>query len=161
MRSHTAVLAVTTAFAIGSFSAHCATPARAPMATAATATAAEPCATACAPAPRSPALSASASARIAAAKKLRPLVYARFQSGGATLPEYLATSELEFRATRDSGIVGPELVAAASEYIASMRKALELVKLRYPRVASDEDLARAEYAVAEGEYWLEDAKSRR
>src|SRR5258706_9718357 len=144
---------VATSFALGSLSTQCAAPARAP-----TAVAAEPSCVACAPPPRPPSVAASASARIAAAQKMRPLVEMRFKSGNATLLEYLATSEIEIRAFRDSGVTGDALVAAATKHRDDMRRALEIQRLRHPHSVDDEDLVRAEYAVAEAEFWVEEAK---
>jgi hypothetical protein len=152
------LFAVATAFLIGSLSAHCAQPARAPTAFASEPCPPPPCASS---APRPASLAASASARIEAAKKLRPIVEQQRRVGLASLAALNAVDELEFRAVRDSGVVGPELVAAATRHLAAMREALELTKRRIGsgQLNADE-VARVEYAVAEAEYWLEESKTR-
>jgi outer membrane protein TolC len=107
-------------------------------------------------------LSASGSARIEAARKLTALVRQEHERGMASNRDVLAQAELEFRAVRDSGIVGPELVAAATTYAAAARDALATAKQQFQGGAAGRtDVARMEYAIAEAAYWLEEAKNSR
>jgi hypothetical protein len=112
--------------------------------------------------PRSPALASSASARVEAAKKLGVLAQAEYQHGTVGSEALFAAEELQFRAVRDSGVVGPELVDAATSHLAATRQLLALIEKRKAMgISGGLDLARGEYAVAEAEYWLEEAKTRR
>jgi hypothetical protein len=152
------LLAVLAAFFMGSLSAHCAQPGRAPTAVAAEPTCPPPpCVSG---APRTPALDAKAFARIQAAKKVTEILRARSANGSGDLAQLSAAEELEFRAVRDSGIVGPDLVDAAKRYLEGRRRALQ-VNASWGGVVSAADVARAEYAVAEAEYWLDEAKTKR
>jgi hypothetical protein len=161
MRQNRAVplVAVMLAFSLGSLSAHCAGPARAPAAIAAEPCPPPPCASS---APRPASLVASAAARVAAARKVGQIVRAHYEHGGGNALESGAAAELEFRAVRDSGASGPELIDAATKYAAAMRSQRELtVRLHAAQTVGDEDVARAEYKAAEADYWLEEAKAKR
>jgi hypothetical protein len=98
-------LAVTTAFVVGSLSAHCAGPTRAPVAVAAEPCPPPPCAST-ASAPRSASLSGRASARIAAAKKIRALDRAGWARGSVGMGDYLADAKLEFVAVETPAMTG-------------------------------------------------------
>jgi hypothetical protein len=149
------LFAVVTAFFIGSLSAHCAQPARAPSAIAAGSTCPPPpCASSAA---RTPALDAKTSARVQAAKKYTELMRVGYTTGNIDSAQIAAAEELEFRAVRDSGVAGPELVGAAKHYLEVRLNALALAQRRNFGF----EVTREEYAVAEAEYWLEEAKTKR
>jgi hypothetical protein len=104
-------------------------------------------------------MTAAAAARVEAARKIRSFVVDRYERAKASPAEYVAMTELEVRAMRDSGIVGPDLVAAATGHATAARENAKQVRQRNP--TAQEDIARAEYTVAEADYWLAEAKAGR
>jgi hypothetical protein len=155
------VVAFATTFLMGSFSSHCGG-SRAhdttPTAVAATGDTCPPppCAE---KKPVSAALSAKATARIVAAKKARDALRPLAAKGVVTAEDMFKSEHVVLMAVRDSGIVGADLVAATNEYAATADAYLKSVNLKASSaMVSAADVARAEYAVAEAAYWVEDAK---
>ena len=126
-----------------------------------------PCETTAAPAPapaaradkpRPPEVDQLAAKRIEALRAWLEVL--RYQAEHAALSrvQYLAAKRELAVAARDSGLRGEALRSALEEYVAAAKESAQL--LQHGRIFTGDESKRAEYAIAEAEFWLAEAKAR-
>ncbi len=103
----------------------------------------------------------AAEARIAAAEEQIKLVQLMYEHGSATLDQALEARRGWFLAHREAPLPAARILDAAKTYRDRVAASEQFAESKFKMgMASQAELATAKYALAEADYWLEEARWR-